>query len=55
MSLGVVWFKRDLRVFDHLPLLQASGHAAVLPLYVYEPEIIRAPDFSAQHLCFINE
>jgi deoxyribodipyrimidine photo-lyase len=27
----------------------------VLPLYVYEPEIIRAPDFSAQHLCFINE
>ena len=55
MKLGVVWFKRDLRVFDHLPLLQASGHAAVLPLYVYEPEIIREPDFSAQHLCFINE
>ncbi len=55
MSLAVVWFKRDLRVFDHLPLVQASGHMAVLPLYVYEPEIIRAPDFSAQHLCFINE
>jgi len=55
MSLGVVWFKRDLRVFDHLPLLQASGHTAVLPLYVYEPDIIRAPDFSTQHLGFINE
>ena len=55
MNLAVVWFKRDLRVFDHLPLMQASGLSAVLPLYVYEPEIIRAQDFSAQHLCFINE
>lgn len=55
MSLGVVWYKRDMRVFDHLPLTLASSHTAVLPLYVYEPEIVRAPDFSAQHLCFINE
>jgi len=38
MSVAVVWFKRDLRVFDHLPLVNGSQHAAVLPLYVYEPE-----------------
>ena len=55
MSLAVVWFKRDLRVFDHAPLVEASRHPDVLPLYVYEPEIIRAPDFSTQHLGFINE
>ena len=55
MSLAVVWFKRDLRVFDHQPLADASRHPDVLPLYVYEPEIIRAPDFSTQHLGFINE
>ncbi|MEY4022534.1 MAG: photolyase, partial [Pseudomonadota bacterium] len=24
MSLAVVWFKRDLRVFDHAPLVEAS-------------------------------
>ena len=55
MSLAVVWFKRDLRVFDHAPLVEASRHPDVLPLYVYETEIIRAPDFSTQHLGFINE
>lgn len=54
-KLAVVWFKRDLRVFDHLPLVEASRHAAVLPLYVYEPELIRAPDYATQHLAFVNE
>ncbi len=55
MKLGVVWFKRDLRVFDHAPLVEAVKHREVLPLYVYEPEIIRAPDYSVPHLQFLNE
>ena len=54
-GIAVVWFKRDLRVFDHAPLCDAGRHSAVLPLYVYEPELIRAPDYSTQHLGFINE
>lgn len=53
--IAVVWFKRDLRVFDHQPLFSASLHHAVLPLYVYEPEITSAPDYATQHLCFTNE
>jgi deoxyribodipyrimidine photo-lyase len=53
--LTVVWFKRDLRVFDHLPLAEASQRGAVLPLYIYEPEIVQAPDYAAQHLGFTNE
>ncbi len=55
MSVGVVWFKRDLRVFDHQPLVDAARHRALLPLYVYEPELVRAADSSVQHLNFINE
>ncbi len=55
MSVAVVWFKRDLRVFDHLPLVNGSQHAAVLPLYVYEPELLQAPDCSPQHVGFLNE
>jgi deoxyribodipyrimidine photo-lyase len=54
-GIAVVWFKRDLRVFDHVPLFEASRHSAVLPLYVYEPELIRAPDCATQHIAFINE
>lgn len=55
MKLGVVWFKRDLRVFDHAPLVEAAKHRQVLPLYVYEPELVRAPDCAPQHIHFINE
>lgn len=54
-GLNVVWFKRDLRVTDHSPLVQACGHGPVLPLYVYEPSLIAQPDVSAQHVAFINE
>lgn len=55
MNLGVVWFKRDLRVFDHAPLVAAAKHRQVLPLYVYEPDLVRAPDCAPQHVYFINE
>lgn len=52
---NVVWFKRDLRVTDHAPLMQGCARGPVLPLYVYEPSLIAQPDVSAQHVAFINE
>ena len=55
INLGVVWYKRDLRVFDHAPLVEAAKHRQVLPLYIYEAALIRAPDCAAQHVHFINE
>lgn len=45
----VVWFRRDLRVHDHAPLHQAARRGPVLPLYVVEPAIIGAADFSPRH------
>ncbi len=54
-KLAVVWFKRDLRVFDHAPLVEAARFSEVLPLYVYEPELLHAPDCAPQHVGFINE
>ena len=53
--MNVVWFKRDLRVTDHAPLMQACAHGPVLPVYVYEPSLIAQPDVSAQHVAFNNE
>lgn len=57
--LHVVWFKRDLRVHDHAPLYEAARQAAaqggaVLPLYVIEPLVTQAPDFSARHWAFVH-
>jgi deoxyribodipyrimidine photo-lyase len=51
----VVWFKRDLRVEDHQPLVKASACGPVIALYVFEPEMMMAADYSAQHFGFIQE
>lgn len=50
----IVWFKRDLRVTDHRPLIEAAFRGPVLGLYVYEPEILASAEFDASHLVFIN-
>ncbi|MEM1296823.1 MAG: deoxyribodipyrimidine photo-lyase, partial [Verrucomicrobiota bacterium] len=52
---SLVWFKRDLRITDHLPLVMASDAGEVICLYVYEPELIEAEEFDPSHLVFINE
>ena len=51
----LLWFKRDLRVHDHAPLCLAAAQGPVVALYVYEPELIHAPDYAVQHLHFTNE
>ena len=54
-GLQIVWFKRDLRVVDHRPLLEASQRGVVLPLYVAEPELWRQPDASDRQWQFCRE
>ena len=50
-----VWFKKDLRVNDHEPLLTASSKGTVIPLYIIEPEIIYSDQFSSLHWNFIRQ
>jgi deoxyribodipyrimidine photo-lyase len=51
----LVWFKRDLRIHDHRPLLEASRSGPVLPLLVVEPELWRQADVSARQWAFAAE
>ena len=53
--LQVVWFKRDLRVADHLPLQCAAARGPVLPLLVIEPRLWTQPDMSARQYSFFKE
>jgi deoxyribodipyrimidine photo-lyase len=54
--LRVVWFKRDLRVVDHAPLVHAAAAGApVLPLWIAEPSLLGTADAAAQHLGFTHE
>ena len=56
----LLWFKRDLRVEDHPALahaaeLAAETGAAILPVYIVEPDYWRLPDTSARQWGFTAE
>ena len=55
MRTSVLWFKKDLRIIDHKPFQEASKNGNVLPLYIFEPEILESEDYDARHHQFINE
>lgn len=56
MEIGVVWFKRDLRLSDHAPLKAAiaAGRPIVL-LYLIEPLFDDLPQYSDRHWQFVND
>lgn len=53
--LHIVWFKRDLRVWDNRALSAAAKYGPVLPLYVAEPEMWSERDMSARQWEFVAE
>ena len=55
MSVQVVWFKRDLRTFDHEALFRACEAGPTVCLYVIEPEYWRLKDTSNRQWLFIRE
>ena len=56
MKVNVLWFKRDIRISDHLPLKRAieQGLPLIL-LYVFEPELMEAADSDVRHWRFVYE
>jgi deoxyribodipyrimidine photo-lyase len=52
----LVWFKRDLRVHDHAPLLAAvASGAPVIPLYIFEPGYWAEPELSRRQFDFLMD
>ena len=56
----LIWFKRDLRAYDHAALQGALSRAynrsePVMALYILEPELWRQPDMSGRHYEFLTE
>ena len=51
----LVWFKRDLRLADHAPLIEAARRGPCLCVYVYEPEVFATAEHDPSHLVFVNE
>ncbi len=53
--MNIVWFKRDLRIEDHVAFSEAAKSGSVLPLYIIEPELWQQPDMSYRHYVFLKE
>ena len=55
-ELSIVWFKRDLRLTDHLPLKSAiESSEPLLLLYCFDPELINNPHYDVRHWRFVWE
>jgi deoxyribodipyrimidine photo-lyase len=55
-KLNILWFKRDLRLRDHLPLKTAIDDGLpILMLYIFEPSLISAPYSDQRHWRFVVE
>lgn len=54
--INVVWFKRDLRLQDHAPLLSAiETDLPTLLLFMVEPSQLQNPHLSLRHWRFMHE
>ena len=55
LNMQIVWFKRDLRLYDHTPLSFGCSNGPIIPLYIFEPELWKNPDLSLRHYEFLIE
>ncbi len=53
--MNIVWFKRDLRIYDHEPLNNAIKSGPTLALYILEHELWQQPDMSRRHYRFLQD
>ena len=52
ISKALIWFKRDLRMQDHAPLVAAQAHDQALGLYIIEPAWLQSSECDPQHVDF---
>ncbi len=55
-EVSLVWFKRDLRLTDHLPLQKAiESEDTLVLLYCFDPELVYDPHYDTRHWRFVWE
>lgn len=53
-TIALVWFRRDLRLHDHPPLVSAlAAHARVVPVFVLDPAIVAGRFASGARTAFL--
>jgi deoxyribodipyrimidine photo-lyase len=49
----IVWFRRDLRIADHEPLLRAAGRGLVVPVFVFDRALLHHPETGSARVAFL--
>jgi deoxyribodipyrimidine photo-lyase len=55
MNCTVVWFRRDLRIYDHAPLYRAALRGAIVPVFVLDRALLHHPETSPARIAFMLE
>ncbi|MEO0458915.1 MAG: deoxyribodipyrimidine photo-lyase [Cyanobacteria bacterium P01_A01_bin.114] len=53
MNRTLVWFRRDLRLYDHAPLYRAARRGAVIPVFVFDQSLLHHPETGAARVAFL--
>jgi len=53
MGRTIVWFRRDLRVWDHEPLYRAARRGAVIPVFVFDRALLQHPETGGGRVAFL--
>ena len=53
--MNIIWFKRDLRIWDNEAFTNACEKGPIIPLYIIEPELWSQNDLSYRHYQFLME
>ncbi|MEM9569205.1 MAG: FAD-binding domain-containing protein [Cyanobacteria bacterium P01_E01_bin.34] len=53
MSRTIVWFRRDLRISDHLPLYRAAIRGDVVPIFVLDRALLHHPETAPARVAFM--
>ncbi|WP_035991071.1 FAD-binding domain-containing protein [Leptolyngbya sp. KIOST-1] len=53
MNTTIVWFRRDLRVSDHEPLLRAARRGLVVPVFVFDRALLHHPETGSARVAFL--
>ena len=54
MNRTLVWFRRDLRVSDHEPLLRAAARGLVVPVFVFDRALLHHPETGSARVAFLS-
>ena len=55
MNCTIVWFRRDLRIFDHAPLHRAARRGLVVPVFILDRALLEHPETAVARVAFMLE